>query len=55
MLKDILEKISYSNIIMYIECPWKWKLNYIDKLEAKSDSIDTIYGTSLHETIQDFI
>lgn len=55
MLKDILKEISYSNIVTYIECPWKWKLNYIDKLEAKSDSIDTIYGTSLHETIQNFI
>lgn len=55
MLKDVLERISYSNLTTYIGCPWKWKLNYVDKLEIKSDSIDTVYGTSLHEIIQNFI
>jgi hypothetical protein len=38
-----------------LSCPRKWKLTYIDGLEAPSDSIDTIYGTAMHETIQAFL
>ena len=40
---------------MYLQCPHKWKLNYIDKLEIKKESIQLIYGTSMHETIQQFL
>ncbi len=55
MLSDYLEKISYSNISTFLQCQRKWKLKYIDKLDAKQESVDTIYGTVIHQTIQKFL
>lgn len=55
MLSDYLEKVSYSNISTFLQCQRKWKLTYIDKLDKKQDSVDTIYGTVMHETIQKFL
>jgi hypothetical protein len=37
---------------MWSTCPHKWKLTYIDKKATSSQSIHTIFGTSMHETIQ---
>ena len=32
-----------------------WKLNYVDKLGTYTDSIHTMFGTSMHEVIQDYL
>jgi hypothetical protein len=40
---------------MYSSCPQQYKLNYIDKLGESSANIHTIFGTSMHETIQHFL
>jgi hypothetical protein len=32
-----------------------WKLNYVDKLGTFQDNIYTIFGTSIHETIQAYL
>jgi len=48
-------KISYSQWATYEQCPRKWKLNYIDKLDSYTDSIETTFGTAFHETIQEYI
>lgn len=55
MLSDYIEKVSYSNISTFLQCQRKWKLTYIDKLDKKQDSADTIYGTVIHEAIQKFL
>jgi len=55
MLSEKLVRISYSNISTYLNCPRQWKLRYIDKLDVRTDTIDTVYGTSMHETVQDFL
>ena len=34
-----------------MSCPWKWKLNYIDKLSEFTDNIHTLFGTSMHEVL----
>jgi len=47
--------ISYSQFSQWIECPFRWKLNYIDKLRVRSESIHSLFGTSMHEVIQEFI
>jgi len=47
-----MEKISWSQVQIYNQCPFKWKLNYIDKIRPVSDSIYTIYGKALHEGLQ---
>ena len=50
-----MEKISWSQVQIYNQCPWKWKLNYIDKIRPVSDSIYTIYGKALHEVLQTYL
>ena len=48
-------RISYSQWSTYEMCPHKWKLAYIDKLVPFNDSIDTVFGTAFHETLQYFL
>jgi len=44
--------ISYSQFAMWSTCPHKWKLNYIDRIRFGKPSIHTVFGTSMHETLQ---
>ena len=50
-----MKRISYSQYSQWDSCPYKWKLNYIDKLSVWSDSIHTLFGSSMHEVIQTFL
>ena len=50
-----MKKISYSQYSQWVTCPWKWKLNYIDKLSEFTDSIHTLFGTSMHEVLQTYL
>ena len=50
-----MKRISYSQYNQWVTCPHKWKLNYIDKLSEFTDSIHTMFGTSMHEVIQTFL
>ena len=50
-----MKKISYSQYNQWITCPYKWKLNYIDKLGVFTDSIHTMFGTSMHEVLQTYL
>lgn len=47
--------ISYSQFALYTECPWKWKLMYIDKHKLSEPSIHLTFGTAMHEVIQDYL
>lgn len=47
--------ISYSQWGTYDKCPRDWKLSYIDGLKPFEPSIDTVFGTAFHETIQDWV
>jgi len=49
------KNISASQILMYDECPHKWKLSKIDKLQIYTPSVHTVFGTAMHETIQDWL
>jgi len=51
----VARRISYSQWSTYEMCPHKWKLAYIDKLVPFNDSIDTVFGTAFHETLQYFL
>lgn len=48
-------KVSYSQYTMYANCPHQWKLTYIDKHRYSEPSINLIFGTSMHETLQTWI
>lgn len=50
-----MAKVSYSQYGMYSTCQEQYKLNYIDKLGTSSANIHTIFGSSMHETIQHFL
>lgn len=48
-------KISFSQYQMWKGCPFRWKLNYIDKLSMQEPSVALIFGTAMHEVLQTFI
>ena len=48
-------KISYSQISMYGDCPLRWKLNYVDKLRVSESNIHLIFGTAMHEVLQTYL
>lgn len=48
-------QMSYSRVSSFDQCPFKWKLRYIDELETidKCDPADALkLGTALHEGIE---
>lgn len=47
--------VSYSQFSMYMKCPWKWKLTYIDKHKDFTPNIHLVFGTAMHQTIQDYL
>jgi hypothetical protein len=40
---------------MYERCPLNWKLAYIDGLAPFTSSIETVFGTAFHETLQHYL
>ena len=48
-------RISYSQLSMFSECPQRWKLNYIDKITESEPSIHLLFGTAMHEVIQNWL
>lgn len=47
--------ISYSQFSLYSECPWKWKLMYVDGNRPSNQSIHLTFGSSMHETLQHYL
>jgi len=50
-----MPKVSFSQYSVYATCPRQYKHSYVDKLGTYSDSIHTIFGTALHNTIQEYL
>ena len=50
-----MAKVSFSQYSMWSSCPQQYKLNYIDKKGESSGNIHTIFGSSMHETIQHYL
>lgn len=47
--------ISYSQWSTFSNCPHQWYLSYVEGLAPYKASIHTSFGTSLHETIQNWL
>lgn len=47
--------ISYSSISTYNKCPRLWDLQYRQKVIPFTQSIYTIFGSAMHETIQEWL
>lgn len=50
-----MNKISYSQFSMWANCPHAWKLKYVDGHRIDDTSIHTIFGTAMHEVIQEWL
>lgn len=50
-----VSSISYSQYKLWKTCPLAWKNRYIDKLDEFDASIHSIFGTAMHETIQEWL
>lgn len=50
-----VKTISFSQYAMWLKCPQQWKLSYIDKLAMYEDSINTVFGDSLHAALQFYL
>ena len=49
------KSISYSQFSQWDKCPYMWKLSYVDKLSVFTDNIYTLFGTSMHEVLQEYL
>ena len=50
-----MKNISYSQYSLWAQCPHRWKTAYIDEKREYSESIHTLFGSSMHEVIQAFL
>ena len=50
-----MNNVSYSQYNLWSQCPFRWKLLYVDGLREFTDSIHTMFGTSMHEVLQFYI
>lgn len=51
----VMNKISYSQYSLWANCPLAWKLKYVDGHRIDDTSIHTIFGTAMHEVIQEWL
>ena len=49
------KNISYSQMSIFRGCPYRWKLQYKDKIKRFTSSIHTVFGTAIHEVIQHYL
>jgi len=49
------KNISYSQMSIYGGCQYRWKLQYKDKIRKFTSSIHTVFGTAIHEVIQEYL
>ena len=47
--------ISYSQLNMYYSCPKNWQLQYKQKIKKWEPTIFGVFGTAIHECIQEFL
>jgi hypothetical protein len=48
-------KVSFSQYQMWKVCPHRWKLNYIDKHYTYTPSTAALFGTVMHEVLQEYV
>ncbi len=48
------KRVSFSQFSWWLKCPHKWYLDYVKGLKQFEDTINTCFGTAIHETIQTY-
>ena len=46
---------QYSQFALWEQCPYSWKLTYVDKAIPFTDNIYTMFGTAMHEVLQEYL
>jgi hypothetical protein len=59
-MSEIIEEknkktVSFSQYSGWFKCPHSWYLNYLKGLRKYEASLNTCFGTAIHNTIQDYI
>jgi len=49
------KNISFSQLSLYYQCPFKWARMYKDNIKPFSSSINTVFGTAIHLVIQHYL
>lgn len=49
------KSISYSQLSIFSNCPFRWGLHYRDGYKVYTPSIHAVFGTALHETLQKYL
>ena len=49
------KKVSYSQYSNWFKCPHRWYLDYVKNLRTFEGSINTCFGTAIHESIQTYL
>lgn len=50
-----MARVSFSQYSMWHSCPHQYKLAYIDGLSESSSNIHSVFGTAMHETLQNYL
>ena len=50
-----MARVSFSQYSMWSSCPLQYKLSYIDDLRQSSSNIHSVFGSAMHETLQEYL
>ncbi len=50
-----MARVSFSQYSMWSSCPQQYKLSYIDDLRESSSNIHSVFGSAMHETLQEYL
>ncbi len=50
-----MARVSFSQYSMWSSCPQQYKLSYIDDLRQSSSNIHSVFGSAMHETLQEYL
>jgi len=50
-----LSHISFSEMKLWAECPWKHKLVYLDKIDGFKGNEHTAFGSAMHSTCEQLV
>jgi hypothetical protein len=53
--RSYMKSVSYSQYSLYRQCNHQWYLNYVKKLKIFKPSVYLTFGTSFHETLQNYL
>lgn len=53
--RDDQRNVSFSQFSVYENCPYRWYLHYAKDNKIFSGSINTVFGTAIHEAVQHYL